>query len=227
MTGDEVRAFISYAHEDRTVAAQAKRSLENVGVSAFLAHEDLQISEEWEARIRVELAGCDVFVALLSKHSRSSSWASQEAGFIASRLAEVVVLPLSLDGTRTEGFLRHLQSPSIDQRTGSQVLVEPIAGRFPRTVLPKLIKEAVAAGSFDRASELLARLSRFFPLMTADEAQAFAEGAAKNTQVWLATKCQREYLPKFMQIQGANINPETARALRYQIEHDQWYRPES
>jgi len=61
-------AFISYSHVDREYARQAKQVLEEVGVTAFLAHEDLEVSEEWKERILEELKICDLFVPLLSKN---------------------------------------------------------------------------------------------------------------------------------------------------------------
>ncbi len=105
-------AFISYSYSDREYARQTKQVLEEVGVSAFLAHEDLAVSEEWKDRIIEELKICDLFIPLLSKDFRRSKWAPQEAGFIASR-PEVRIAPLSIDGTIPFGFIEHVQSGRI------------------------------------------------------------------------------------------------------------------
>jgi hypothetical protein len=59
-----VRAFISYAHHDRGFAGQAQRLLAAVGIDAFLAHEDLEVSEEWRGRLLQELGRCHLFVQL-------------------------------------------------------------------------------------------------------------------------------------------------------------------
>ena len=53
-------AFISYSHADREYGAQAKGVLAEFDIEAFLAHEDLEVSEEWQARILVELRRCDL-----------------------------------------------------------------------------------------------------------------------------------------------------------------------
>ena len=60
-------AFISYAHADRKYGAQAKNVLAEIGIEAFLAHDDLHVSDEWRARIIEELRRCDLFVPLLSE----------------------------------------------------------------------------------------------------------------------------------------------------------------
>jgi len=106
------RAFISYSHEGRQHGATAKSILAKVGIEAFLAHDDLQVSEEWRKRIIEELERCDFFVPLLSKDFLASKWALQEVGFIISR-PNVVIAPISLDGTSPFGFVSHVQSRRI------------------------------------------------------------------------------------------------------------------
>gem|GEM_PF-3078078 len=141
-------AFLSYSHADREYGAQAKRVLAEFDIEAFLAHEDLEVSEEWQARILAELRRCDLFVPLLSANFLASKWASQEAGFIASR-PEVVITPLSIDGTTPFGFLSHLQSRRIPtEGLTREFLIDPLATRMPRTALPALIRIAGAAKNF-------------------------------------------------------------------------------
>jgi hypothetical protein len=57
-----VNAFISHSHVDRAYGAQAKSVLAEFDIESFLAHEDLEVSEEWQARILSELRWCDLFV---------------------------------------------------------------------------------------------------------------------------------------------------------------------
>jgi len=224
MNANDIPAFISYAHADRAYGGQAQKVLAEVGISAFLAHEDIDVSDEWRECLLRELARCRLFVPLLSKNYLASTWAQQEAGFIVSRLSDVVVAPLSLDGTRSGGFLAHLQSPSVRSDGITQsLLVEPLVARFPRTILPKLIEAARNAGSFRGAEALIAPLVRFFPLFNVAEAQAFAEAAVKNPQIWDAALCFSEYLPAFVRTQAENIRPEILRPLVYQLEHRAWY----
>lgn len=224
MTKQLVRAFISYAHDDRVFAGQAQTVLGEVGISAFLAHEDLEVSDEWRECLLRELTQCQLFVPLLSRHYLLSTWAQQESGFIVSRLRDVVVAPLSLDGTRSGGFLSHLQSPNVKSGITRALLVEPLVPRFPRAILPSIIEQAVKAGSFRYAEQLIAPLVRHFPLFTVEEAQEFAEGAIHNAQIWLAADCKADYLPAFIRAQGQHLRPEPLRALTYQVEHGEWYR---
>lgn len=224
MAADQTcNAFISYSHMDRECGARVKSVLGEVGIQAFLAHDDLQVSDEWRNRILQELRCCDLFVPLLSEHFVASEWAPQEVGIIVSR-PEVVIAPLSIDGTRSFGFVGHLQSPRIPKEGVTRaLLVEPLAGRMPRRILPGLIRIAAKAGSFRSAEDLMRPLVPHFSTFTPDEAQAFADAAVANGQIWSAALCHEEYLPAFIRIQGSNIRSDTLRALEYQLEHQQWY----
>ena len=218
-----VRAFISYSHLDRELGREAKDVLGEVGIQAFLAHDDLETSEQWMSRILTELNLCDLFVPLLSKNFFKSEWAPQEAGFIISR-PEAVIAPLSIDGTNPFGFLSQFQSGLIrDGRITRELLVVPLAKRFPRTILPGLIRIAGQAGSFRDAEQKMGALVPYFSDLTAEEAQNLAVASVRNSQIWSALHCRREYLPEFISVHGASLKPKTLRALKYQVENDSWY----
>jgi len=114
--------------------AQAKNVLAEFDIESFLAHEDLEVSEEWQARRLSELRRCDLFVPLLSLNflaSLASKWAPQEAGFIKSR-PDVLITPFSIDGTTPFGFLSHLQSRRIpNEGLTRELLIEPLATKMP------------------------------------------------------------------------------------------------
>jgi hypothetical protein len=216
-------AFISYSHEDAEYAGQAKRVLAEVSINAFLAHEDLNVSEQWRERILEELRRCDLFVALFSAHFLSSIWGLQEVGFIVAR-PEVMVAPLSIDGTVPCGFVSHLQSRRIPRDGISRaLLVEPLAAHRPRMILPGLIRIAGDAGGYREAEARMRPLVPLFPIFTTAEAEALASASVSNGQIWGAQRCRGEYLPELIRVQGANLKPETLRALQYQVENDEWY----
>lgn len=220
------RVFISYSTIDRAVAAQVKAVLARAGLSVFMAHDDLQVSEEWKSRILEELAACDMFVALLSTSFRASDWAPQELGYIVSR-SSVAIVPLSIDGTTLFGFISHIQGRSIPA-TGpdENLLVYPLVPRFPRLMLPVLIRRAADAGSYRGAEALMRPLVPFFGLLNDQEANALAAAAVENGQIWSAGLCRAEYLPRFLEMQRANIDTRVLTALEFQIEHNERYFPD-
>jgi len=55
----ELKAFISYSTVDRKHGAAVKETLDGIGIKSFLAHDDVEVSEEWQQRIKVELKRCN------------------------------------------------------------------------------------------------------------------------------------------------------------------------
>ena len=220
----ELVAFISHSHKDRELAGEAKQVLSDAGIEAFVAHDDIEVSDEWKRRILDELGRCDLFVPLLSKKFLESRWTLQELGFVASR-PNVKIVPLSIDRTVPFGFISHLQSgPIRSDGITCKLLVEPLAKGFPRKILPYLIRRVGDARSFRDAEFKMLSLLPLLERLTKAEAQNLAEAATRNGQVWSARQCRDEYLPDFVRLHGGNIKAETLHALKYQIEEDDWYR---
>jgi hypothetical protein len=92
-----------------------------------------------------------------------------------------------------------------------------------RAILPGLIQIVSDSGTYRSAEAKMLPLVPFFPNFTPDEAQALAEASVRNNQIWSAGLCRTEYLPELIRVQGKNIKPKTLRALRYQIQNDEWY----
>jgi hypothetical protein len=220
-------AFISYSHKDRKFGAEAKSVLAEVGIEAFLAHADLNVSDEWRTRILEELQGCDIFVPLLSVNFIESKWAPQEVGFIISR-PDVAIAPISLDGTTPFGFISHVHGRVI-KKDGitRELLVEPLAKRIPRKIVPGLIQLVSDSHTFRSAEARMLPLVEFFPKLSRDEAQALAEASVKNSQIWSAGLCRTEYLPALIGAHRGKIDPKTLRARKHQIENDEWYNPDA
>ena len=100
-----MKAFISYSTTDKQIAGQVKTILNEYRVDAFLAHEDINVSQEWKDRIIQELNQSSIFVPLLSAAFKQSDWAPQEIGLAFARSEEVLFIPLFVDGTVPFGFI--------------------------------------------------------------------------------------------------------------------------
>lgn len=200
------------------MGAVVKASLEAHGFDCFLAHDDLQVSEEWEGRILAELRQIDVFVTLLSSAFVGSKWCAQEVGFIVSR-PEVLIVPLSLDGTKPYGFISHLQGIRVrDQSHLSVILEEVLFRERPRLMIPKQIKKVRAAGSFRGAEAVVKPLVPLFAQFSDDEVNTFVSAAAGNPEVWDARLCRSDYIPEFVRVNGPRIAPTIAAKLKAVIE---------
>jgi hypothetical protein len=206
-----MRAFISYSVAEKEWGGRIKQALESIGVRCFLAHEDMQVSEEWRARIIEELREVDIFVTVLSERFKASEWCSQEVGFIFSR-PEVVIVPLAIDRTTPYGFLATLQGCYVaDEGRVPVILEEVLFRKKPRQMIPMQIRKVGDASSFRGAEAAVRPLVPHFRLFSDDEVVAFAEAAARNYEVWDASLCRSEYIPAFVLANGRRI-PENLRA---------------
>ena len=208
----ERRAFVSYSVEKKEAGGAVKTCLSRFGYQCFLAHEDLHVSEEWKHRILEELGTADVFVALLSKEFMASKWCGQELGFIVSR-PDVLVVPLSLDGTTPYGFIEHLQGITVGMENFDTVLEEVLYRKRPRQMIPAQIDRVRSAGSFRGAEAVVLPLVPHFPQFTDEEVDDFARAAAGNSEVWDAGLCASKYIPEFVKANGSRISPEAANEL--------------
>src|SRR2546421_13004860 len=97
-----MRAFMSYQTADREVAARVAGLLTPFDIAAFMAHEHIEVSNEWRQTILKELAEADLFIPILSTRYFDSIWCKQESGIAAFR--KLTIIPLSIDGTIPKGL---------------------------------------------------------------------------------------------------------------------------
>ena len=205
-------AFVSYSVEKKREGGSVKECLGRFGYECFLAHEDLHVSEEWKHRILEELGTADVFVALLSKEFMASKWCGQELGFIVSR-PEVLVVPISLDGTMPYGFIEHLHGIRVDGVNLDAVLEEVLYRKRPRQMIPTQIERVRSAGSYRGAEAVVRPLVPHFAQFTDQEVDDFARAAAGNSEVWDAGLCASEFIPKFAKVNGSRLSQEAVSEL--------------
>jgi hypothetical protein len=215
-----MKAFISYATEEKHWGAQAKEVLTELGFTPFLAHDDIAVSQQWRNRIAEELNEATVFVALLSKAFRASDWCSQETGWIAGR-PSILVVPLSIDGTNPYGFISHIQARRIQSDSDlNTALTEVLLREMPRTAIPRAIQRVAGARSFREAEANLKPLVPHFASFTDSEAGSLVEAASRNGQVWHAGLCRVDYLPLFLRLNRQRISPDQFNKLATKIEYD-------
>jgi len=217
------KAFISYSSKDKLIGEKVKDTLGDFGIEGFLAHNDINVSEEWKQRIREELSISDIFILLLSKNFKNSDWTSQETGIAYFR--EILIIPLRLDETIPFGFINHLQGKSIEPKeVPSEYLVKPIVDKFPAYMIPKVIEKLGKASSFRYAESAMCMLISHFGSFKQEDIDALVEVSINNGQVWSAHLCQTKYIPEFIRIHKSSMHSEKLKVLTYQIEKGELYR---
>ena len=109
----ELEVFLSYSHKDKKKAALVKNLLQILGLKAFMAHEDIKPTAEWENFITDELKQCNVFVPILTKNFYESEWTDQESGAAIIRDMEIIPVSIAPEGEDFEmprGFVGKYQA---------------------------------------------------------------------------------------------------------------------
>lgn len=80
-----LRLFVSHLAIHRAFAAELQTALLDFGISGFVAHNDIEPTQEWQTQIETALATCDALIALLHPDFHISNWTDQEIGFAMGR----------------------------------------------------------------------------------------------------------------------------------------------
>lgn len=142
-----LKAFISHLSSNKARMSALKLSLSHWGISAFVAHEDIEVSREWRDEVEAGLETMDVLIAVVEPGFKESDWCAQEVGFALGRRIDVVPLRAGLD---PYGFFGKYQ--------GIQ-----IKGKAPKDVADE-ITEALLKKPQHRALLLLSMPKAFSPL---------------------------------------------------------------
>jgi hypothetical protein len=101
------RVFLSHKSEVKAHTAALKDKLELYGISAFVAHADIEPTEEWQREIENALATMNAFVALMTKNFHDSNWTDQEVGYALSRHVPIIAAKMGLN---PYGFIGKFQA---------------------------------------------------------------------------------------------------------------------
>lgn len=210
----ELEVFLSYSHKDKKIAALVKNLLQILGLKAFMAHDDIKPTAEWEGFIIDKLKKCNVFVPILTKNFYESEWTDQESGASIVRDMEVIPVSIAPKGENFEmprGFIGKYQAlpyrlkeddlESDDDVFGESVtsnmklLVELVEGikDKPNTISKVrncFVKSLVDSISFKEANSKSQLLTLIGPF---DNTQliTFILGYAFNDQIKNATSASR------------------------------------
>jgi TIR domain len=102
-----LKVFISHLAVHRKFAGELQAELGKLGISAFVAHNDIEPASEWQTEIERALATCDSLVALLHSDFHKSNWTDQEIGFAMGRGVPIFAVRAGQD---PYGFIGRFQA---------------------------------------------------------------------------------------------------------------------
>ena len=112
------KLFISHLATFKKTTSALKHALEGFGVSAFVAHEDIEPTKEWQLEIEQGLFTMEALCAILMKDFNLSKWTDQEIGVAVGR--NVLVIPVR-KGLDPYGFIGKYQGFQAENKTVGDV----------------------------------------------------------------------------------------------------------
>lgn len=100
------RLFLSHISAFKERTALLQRSLRPLGISAFVAHEDIEPTKEWLLEIEKALYSMDALAAILTPKFNESQWTDHEVGIAIGR--DKLVIPIR-KGMDPYGFIGKYQ----------------------------------------------------------------------------------------------------------------------
>ncbi|MFH2037311.1 MAG: toll/interleukin-1 receptor domain-containing protein [Candidatus Zixiibacteriota bacterium] len=100
------KIFLSYNTKDKVLAGNIKTELVKLGYDVFLAHEDINPSDEWLDKILIELKERNIFIPIITPNFQTSKWTDQESG--QAMAYGKLIIPL-LTKKSPHGFLSRIQ----------------------------------------------------------------------------------------------------------------------
>lgn len=126
------RLFLCHLSTFKVKTAQLQKTLEEYGISSFVAHEDIEPTTEWQDEIEKALFSMDALAAILTPKFNDSKWTDQEVGVAVGRGSLIIPIRKGMD---PYGFIGKYQGMQGDGKTIRQVAdrVFRILSNHPKT----------------------------------------------------------------------------------------------
>jgi hypothetical protein len=156
----QLRLFVSHLAAHRAFAADLQTALQEYGISAFVAHSDIEPTAEWQTQIETALGTCEALVALLHPDFHESRWTDQEIGYGMGRGVPVFSVRFGQD---PYGFIGRFQAFNGNEKTADQLALELLNvyvnhKQTERSMASALVGMFERSGSFASAKRLISIL---------------------------------------------------------------------
>lgn len=196
------RVFLSHKSEVKKETAGLSEELKLFGISAFVAHESIHPTKEWQDEIENALSSMDAFVALLTKNFHESDWTDQEVGFALGRGVPVICVKLGLN---PYGFIGKFQALRCSWANASAALAKLLIKQ------PRMLNAYIAALPECRRYEDGITISEVFPEidhLTTEQAQSMMDAFNANADLYGSWGFNGKYPSRY----GDGLAPMLSRA---------------
>lgn len=195
--GGHYRIFLSHHHRIKNDAMALKRHLRMYGVDCFVAHEDIEPTEEWQSKIADALRSTNALIAMLTEDFHGSFWTDQEIGYALGR--EIPVFSIQM-GQDPYGFIGKYQAlshpdPATKPSTAFSIstrwewehksfeIIEAIFKIDHANIINPYIGTVKSCGSYDTGNNL-ARVLPLIKTLSDQQVDDLVAAYNGNSQVW-------------------------------------------
>jgi hypothetical protein len=181
------RLFLSHPSQSKKGAHALKEALAEYQIAAFVAHDDIEPTREWQAEIESALRTMDALGAVLTDDFVASKWCDQEVGFALGRGKLVVPLRAGAD---PHGFLGKHQGLMIKGDKASDIaprLSEILVSNSQSSsrMADALIERLITSTGWER-SRLTMGLLEKVTFLNRTQVARLAQAPSLNSEVALA-----------------------------------------
>jgi TIR domain len=122
--GSRFRLFVSHISKNKDKATRLRDCLTPYGIAAFVAHEDIEPTLEWQTQIERALHAMDAFLAMHTRGFAASNWTQQEVGFAVAKDVKIISLEM---GEIPTGFISKQQALPRRNRRAEEIADEVVS----------------------------------------------------------------------------------------------------
>ncbi len=178
------RLFLSHATELKAPTHALKAALAPYQVAAFVAHDDIEPTREWQAEIESALRTMDAMAAIISPEVLRSRWCDQEVGFALGRNRLVVPLRAGAD---PHGFLgksqglqvKGVKTPEIARELVAILIRNPLSSARMTDATIDRLRQSTSWSNSRLAMDLL----ELTPALNSGQIARIAAAVDENSEV--------------------------------------------
>jgi hypothetical protein len=178
------RLFISHTSANKESAHRLKQAVADYQVAAFVAHDDIEPTKEWEAEIERALRTMDALSAIITPDFYQSRWCDQEVGFAFGR--GKLVVPLCKEAI-PHGFLgkyqgfqaQGLMASVVAEKLFEVLIIHPLSAQ---RMADTLVERMSTSGSWDNSKRTITLLERL-PSLNGAQVAKLVQSAEENSEV--------------------------------------------
>jgi hypothetical protein len=193
------RLFLSHVSADRIAVSHLKEALGLRGVAAFVAHEDIEPSLEWQREIELALRSMHGLAALITPMFHGSLWTDHEVGWALGRGVLVVPVRLGADPYGLMGKIQGVRGTLKRPNALAELLARTLL-KNPQThgeMQRAVVRSFASATSNQMALALSRLLVEAVPEVAEEDAGRLRQACSENPHVAGADGVAKAIYAKF------------------------------